>query len=61
MSTIILICYSKYAQTIPRNFGVRYNPYTQSVEILDSKPQIHELIQSINNDIQFLADVVQKI
>lgn len=54
-------CYSKYAQTIPRNFGVMYNPYTQCVEILDSKPQIQELIQNINNEIQFLADVIQKI
>ncbi|XP_054289511.1 protein henna-like isoform X1 [Macrosteles quadrilineatus] len=51
----------KYAQTIPRDFGVRYNPYTQSVEILDSKPQIQELFNELSHDINFLSDVVQKI
>ncbi|KAI5701365.1 hypothetical protein M8J75_008706 [Diaphorina citri] len=30
----------KYAQTIPRRFGVRYNPYTQSVDVIDSKVQL---------------------
>lgn len=51
----------KYAQTIPKDFGVRYNPYTQSVEILDSKPQVHELIQGLAHDISFLNDLLYKI
>lgn len=51
----------KYAQTIPRNFGVRYNPYTQSVEILDSKPQLKELLQNTSDDILFLADLLKRI
>ncbi|KAL0280082.1 UNVERIFIED_CONTAM: hypothetical protein PYX00_001477 [Menopon gallinae] len=51
----------KYAQTIPRPFGVRYNPYTQSVDILDSKPQIQELIHNINLEMQILTDAFKKI
>jgi len=29
-----------FATTIPRKFGVRYNPYTLTVEILDNTNQI---------------------
>jgi len=29
-----------YATTIPRKFGVRHNPYTLSVEILDNTNQM---------------------
>jgi len=51
----------KYAKTIPRNFGVRYNAYTQSVEVLDSKQQVQERIHQVGNEIQFLSDVLTKI
>ncbi|PSN42902.1 Protein henna [Blattella germanica] len=51
----------KYAHTIPRHFGVRYNPYTQSIEILDSKPQIKSLVNNINQEMQILLDALHKI
>uniref|UniRef100_T1HGU7 phenylalanine 4-monooxygenase n=1 Tax=Rhodnius prolixus TaxID=13249 RepID=T1HGU7_RHOPR len=51
----------KYAQTIPRNFGVRYNAYTQTVEVLDSKTQVKELLQKTGQDIIFLTDVMSRI
>lgn len=51
----------KFAQTIPRNFGVRYNAYTQSMEILDSKPQIDNLLQNIHLEVQILMDAFRKL
>ncbi|CAH1389284.1 unnamed protein product [Nezara viridula] len=51
----------KYAKTVPRNFGVRYNPYTQSVEVLDSKPQVQELMQQSSKELLFLSDVLKRI
>ncbi|KAK6629247.1 hypothetical protein RUM43_003064 [Polyplax serrata] len=51
----------KYAQTIPRPFGVRYNPYTESIDILDSKPQLEELVQNINLEMQILTDALRKL
>jgi len=51
----------KYAETIPRDFGVRYNPYTQTVEILDSKPQIQKLIQDVQQDMQVLLHSMRKL
>ncbi|XP_063228622.1 protein henna-like [Bacillus rossius redtenbacheri] len=51
----------KYSQTIPRHFGVRYNPYTESIEILNSKPQIQGLIDNIQQEIQILVTALRKL
>ncbi|XP_055688539.1 protein henna [Lutzomyia longipalpis] len=51
----------KYANTIPRPFGVRYNPYTQSVDILDSKPQIANLMNNINLEFSVLQNAFRKL
>lgn len=51
----------KYAHTIPRSFGVRYNAYTQSIDILDSKPQIEDLVRNVNVEIQILLDALIKL
>lgn len=52
---------SKYANTIPRPFGVRYNPYTQSIEVLDSKHQIEELMQNLNTEFQTLQNAFKHL
>jgi len=49
-----------YAATIPRPFGVRYEPYTQTIELLDSKRQIQKLITNINSEIRTLIDAFGK-
>ncbi|XP_018570105.1 protein henna isoform X1 [Anoplophora glabripennis] len=51
----------KFASTIPRSFGVRYNAYTQSIEVLDSKPQIQRLVNNISSEISILMDSMKKI
>lgn len=51
----------KYAATIPKGFGVRYNAYTQSIEVLDSKPQIQGLVENINVEMQILMDALRKL
>lgn len=42
----------RFAATIPRPFTVRYNPYTQSIEVLDSTQQLRNLADSINSTCQ---------
>merc|ERR1711872_460314 len=49
-----------FSATIPRPFGVRYNAYTQAIEILDSKRQIQKLITDINYEIRNLIDAFNK-
>lgn len=51
----------QYANTIPRPFGVRYNAYTQSVEILDSKPQMADLMRVIHGEFEILQNAFKKI
>jgi len=50
-----------FAAKIPRPFAVRYNPYTQGIEILDSKPQVETLVRDINSEIQTLFQALKMI
>lgn len=51
----------KFANSIPRPFGVRYNAYTQSIEVLDSKKQITNLMGNINSEFQILQNAMEKL
>ncbi|BFZ09991.1 hypothetical protein BsWGS_13030 [Bradybaena similaris] len=51
----------QFAATIPRPFSVRYNPYTQSVEVINSKEQIIDLSKDIKGDLSLLQDALAKI
>lgn len=43
-----------FASTIPRNFGVRYNAYSQNVEVLDSMAQLRNFATDIRGDMSRL-------
>ncbi|KAF0306970.1 Protein henna [Amphibalanus amphitrite] len=49
-----------FAATIPRPFSVRYDPYTQQVITLDTRPQVEELIRDINSEMKVLLDAINK-
>uniref|UniRef100_A0A673BS02 Phenylalanine-4-hydroxylase n=1 Tax=Sphaeramia orbicularis TaxID=375764 RepID=A0A673BS02_9TELE len=51
----------KFAATIPRPFTVRYNPYTQSIEVLDNTQQLRNLADSINCEMGKLCDALRKL
>lgn len=51
----------KFAQTIPRDFGVRYNPYTQSIDILDSARQIRVLMREVHQEMELLLNAMDKL
>ena len=57
---IFLFLSREFAAKIPRPFSVRYNPYTQSVEVLDSKDQIMKLANDIRGDVSTLHDALTK-
>uniref|UniRef100_H2YZJ9 phenylalanine 4-monooxygenase n=2 Tax=Ciona savignyi TaxID=51511 RepID=H2YZJ9_CIOSA len=48
-------------EVIPRPFTVRYNPYTQSVEILDSKEKLLRLANQMQGDFNVLKDAIGKV
>lgn len=51
----------EYALSIPRPFTVRYNPYTQHVEIVDTNIQVQNLALDIQSDMTLLTDALKKI
>ena len=51
----------KFAYAIPRPFGVRYNAYTQSIEVLDSKHQIDGMMSNLTTEFQTLQNAFQKL
>lgn len=50
-----------FADTIQRPFGVRYNPYTQSVEVLSNAQKITALISELKGDISLVSSALRKI
>ncbi|XP_068611550.1 phenylalanine-4-hydroxylase [Brachionichthys hirsutus] len=50
----------KFAATIPRPFTVRYNPYTQSIEVLDNTQRLRNLADSISSEMGKLCEALQK-
>ena len=52
---------SEFSATIPRPFSVRYNPYTQSIETLDSRNQIQKLLRNIGNDMKLFSEAFLKM
>ncbi|CAM2097833.1 phenylalanine-4-hydroxylase [Caretta caretta] len=51
----------RFASTIPRPFSVRYNPYTQRIEVLDNAKQLKNLAESISSEMGTLCSALKKI
>jgi phenylalanine-4-hydroxylase len=46
---MIFIFIRQYAMTIPRPFNVHYNPYTQTIEVIDGKEQIVNMVRTLRS------------
>lgn len=53
--------FRKFAQSIPRKFGVRYDAYTQTISIIDSKQQVETLVNNVSQEVQILTDALKKL
>ncbi|KAF6033885.1 PAH [Bugula neritina] len=51
----------EWSNTIPRPFEVRYNAYTQSVEVLQNTNQVINLIKDIRGDMDLLHSSLSKL
>lgn len=49
---------AEYAKTLNRPFSVRYNPYTQNIEVLDTKDKILQFANIIKSDFSVLTDAL---
>lgn len=50
-----------YAQTIKKPMDLRYDPYTQSIQILDSHRTIHGVIEEVKDQLNSLYTVLNKL
>ncbi|KAF8981524.1 hypothetical protein BGZ46_002647 [Entomortierella lignicola] len=51
----------EFANSLERPFSVRYNAYTESIEILDSKDKVLRYAQSIKSDMLNLVEALEKM
>jgi len=42
--------------TIPRPFGVHYNPYTQAIEVIDGREQIVNMVRTLRSKKSYLLN-----
>lgn len=53
--------YREFANSIQRPFGLRYNPYTQSVEVLSNAEKIAALVSELRGDLCIVSNALRKI
>merc|ERR1712038_1748146 len=51
----------EFANTIPRSFVARYDPYTQRIEHLDSKRQVLKNMRQVRREMGILTDATEKL
>lgn len=50
-----------FAENIKRPFMVRYNPYTQSVEVLSNAKKITAVVSELKGDLSILSSALKKV
>ncbi|KAG9466877.1 hypothetical protein GDO78_015941, partial [Eleutherodactylus coqui] len=60
---IFLLCstHREFAKTIKRPFGLKYNPYTQSVLILKDTRSITNLVSELRHELDIVNDALNKM
>ncbi len=48
-----------WAERIPRPFGVHYNPYTQTVEVIENKEQVGSIVAELKSQVDSLQAVLK--
>lgn len=58
---IISFIFRTFAEQIQRPFGLRYNPYTQSVEVLSNAQKITAVVSELRGDLCIVNSALKKI
>ncbi|XP_020390087.1 tryptophan 5-hydroxylase 1 isoform X1 [Rhincodon typus] len=51
----------EFAKTIKRPFSVRYNPYTQTVEVLKDTKSITNIVKELRQELDIVSDALSRI
>lgn len=61
MKGISISAFRTFANQIQRPFGLRYNPYTQSVEVLTDAQKITAVVSELRGDLCIVSNALKKI
>jgi phenylalanine-4-hydroxylase len=50
-----------FSNSLKRDFALRFNPFTLSIEILDSRKKLLNLCENLTSDLRTLQSAIQKI
>lgn len=50
-----------FAESIQRPFGVKYNPYTQTVDVLSSAKRIRAAVSELRGDLSIVSQALRKV
>jgi hypothetical protein len=50
-----------FGRSLSRPFSIRYNPYTESVEIINSLNELNQLSKSIKADMDVLVNAMEHL
>lgn len=53
--------FRRFAESIQRPFGVRYNPYTQTVEVLSTAQRITAVVSELRGDLSIVSSALKKV
>lgn len=56
-----MFLYRAFADNIQRPFGVRYNPYTQSVDVLSNAKKITAAVSELRGDLSLVYSALKKV
>lgn len=51
----------EFAKTIKRPFSVRYNPYTQSVDVLKDTTSINSVVEELRHELDIVGDALNRL
>ena len=51
----------EFASQLKRPFSVRYNPFTESIEVLDTKEKLVRYASNVRGEMQTLVDAISKL
>ena len=57
----LFVIFRNFASTIKRPFAVRYNPYTQSVDVLDNTRCIGYLVSEVKGELCIVSDALRRV
>lgn len=59
---LLLVFFNReFTKTIKRPFGVKYNPYTRSIQILKDTKSITSAMNELQHDLDVVSDALAKV